>query len=441
MNKGTILVIILLYNIFILIVQSIHDIPLRVDIIEECPTGSIIPGIAEYLQQLISREQMKGLIQTTTFQLINDGTFSNLFSLDSNTGRLIVNGRIDREALCSSWDNNAGTSGSVGINSNMNDIVVTQRNSNLMNANDFSNSSPNECLQALNILIITRTNQESTHLTTGAGEKHAETPVKTSRILIHVIIHDINDNAPKWHENSLLHVSFVETPSSSNNNGWNTVQTILRPINENDAIRNAKSIDRAYDPDMGQNGTIIYRLIGPGADYFRLADNFNRKTNNDNNDQYHKTKDFAGQGGVYNLTLLASDLGNPPKSTSIPLLITLIDVNDHIPQFHNPVNQYEVNNHLNSNNNNNLESNYVIYRPLNGNLRETLPIGSFVLQLNASDQDDGLHSKLVYGFCPCDRNLAQNYFKIDSITGRITVGHSLDYDNGPRQFRFKVSPI
>ncbi|CAH8539141.1 unnamed protein product [Schistosoma haematobium] len=487
MNKGTILVIILLYNIFILIVQSIHDIPLRVDIIEECPTGSIIPGIAEYLQQLISREQMKGLIQTTTFQLINDGTFSNLFSLDSNTGRLIVNGRIDREALCSSWDNNAGTSGSVGINSNINDIVATQRNSNLMNANDLLNSPANECLQPLNILIITRTNQESPHLTTGAGEKHAETPVKTTRILIHVIIHDINDNAPRWHENSLLHVSFVETPSSSNNNGWNNVQTILRPINENDAIRNAKSIDRAYDPDMGQNGTIVYRLIGPGADYFRLADNFNRKTNNDNNDQYHsqsntdllihrksdlsmdlyninnnnnhinpmtgthetslqiwpilpldrETKDFAGQGGVYNLTLLASDLGNPPKSTSIPLLITLIDVNDHIPQFHNPVNQYEVNNHLSSNNNN-LESNYVIYRPLNGNLRETLPIGSFVLQLNASDQDEGLHSKLVYGFCPCDRNLAQNYFKIDSITGRITVGHSLDYDNGPRQFRFKV---
>ncbi|XP_018645990.1 protocadherin gamma, putative [Schistosoma mansoni] len=422
MNKGTILVIISLYIIFILIVQSINDVPLRVDIVEESPTGSIIPGIAEYLQQLISREQIKGLTQTTTFQLINDGTFSNLFSLDPNTGRLIVSGRIDREALCSSWDNNAGTSASVGINSNINDIVATQRNSNLMNGNEFLNSPTNECLQALNILIISRTNQESSHLTTGTGEKHAETPVKTTRILIHVIIHDINDNAPRWHENSLLHVSFVETPSSSNNNGWNTVQTVLRPINENDAIRNAKSIDRAYDPDMGQNGTIVYRLIGPGADYFRLADNFNRKTNHDNNDQYHKTKDFAGQGGVYNLTLLASDLGNPPKSTSIPLLITLIDVNDHIPQFHNLINQYEVNSHLNSNNNNNnLESNYVIYRPLNGNLRETLPIGSFVLQLNASDQDDGLHSKLVYGFCPCDRNLAQNYFKIDSITGRITV--------------------
>ncbi|CAH8494520.1 unnamed protein product [Schistosoma turkestanicum] len=477
MNEQTILVIIsFCISNFMLIVQSMNDAPLRVDIIEESPTGSIIPGVAEYLQQLLTRQGLTSTT-TTTFQLINDGTFSNLFNLDPNTGRLIIGGRIDREALCPLWDNSVSAS--------------TQRNPSLIDGNEFVNSSPNECIKTLNILIISRSNQQ--HSTIGVVEKHVEIPPKTTRILIHVVIHDINDNAPRWNENSVLHVSFVETPSSPNTNGWNTVQTILRPVQENDAIRHAKSIDRAYDPDMGQNGTIVYRLIGPGADYFRLADNLNKKPTNDNNDQYHiqsntdllshrktdltmdlyninnnnngnlnpiissthetpiqiwpilpldrETKDFAGQGGIYNLTLLASDLGNPPKSTSIPLLITLIDVNDHIPQFHNPANQYEVNHNLNlhSNQNNNpLESNYVIYRPLNGNLRETLPIGSFVLQLNASDQDDGLHSKLVYGFCPCDRNVAQNYFKIDSITGRITVSHLLDYDNGPRQFRFKV---
>ncbi|TNN16405.1 Protein dachsous, partial [Schistosoma japonicum] len=490
MFNQMILTIISLYIIFILIVRGVPDAPLRVDIIEESPTGSIVPGVAEYLQQLISREQIKGLTQTTTtFQLMNDGIFSNLFNLDSNTGRLIISGRIDREVLCPPWDNTGGTrpisiSGSISSN-----ILTTQRNSNLINGDDFSNSSPNDCMQALNILIITRPNQQSQYLTPGTIDKHVDSSVKTLRILVHVVIHDINDNAPRWHDISILHVNFVETPSLPSNNGWNNVQTILRPINENDAIRNAKSIDRAYDPDLGSNGSIVYRLIGPGSDYFRLGDNFNRNTNNDNIDAYHiqanseslihrktdltmdlfntninnnnnlnlitsthetalqiwpilpldrETKDFAGQGGIYNLTLLASDLGIPPKSTSIPLIITLIDVNDHIPQFHNPINQYEVNNHFNTNNNNNLESNYVIYRPLNGNLRETIPIGSFVLQLNASDQDDGLHSKLIYGFCPCDRNLAQNYFKVDSITGRITVSHSLDYDNGPRQFRFKV---
>ncbi|KAK4472051.1 hypothetical protein MN116_005425 [Schistosoma mekongi] len=485
-----ILTILSLYIIFILIVRSVPDIPLRVDITEESPTGSIVPGVAEYLQQLISREQIKGLTQTTTttFQLMNDGTFSNLFNLDLNTGRLIISGRIDREVLCPPWDNTGGTRASISISGgNSNNILTTQRNSNLLNGNDFSNSSPNDCLHALNILIITRPNQQSQHLTSGTIDKHVDSSVKTIRILVHVVIHDINDNAPRWHDINVLHVNFVETPSLPNNNGWNNVQTILRPVNENDAIRNAKSIDRAYDPDIGSNGSIVYRLIGPGSDYFRLGDNFNRNTNNDNIDAYHiqanseslihrktdltmdlyntnnnnlnmitsthetalqiwpilpldrETKDFAGQGGIYNLTLFASDLGIPPKSTSIPLIITLIDVNDHIPQFHNPINQYEVNNHLNTNNNNNnFESNYVIYRPLNGNLRETIPVGSFVLQLNASDQDDGLHSKLTYGFCPCDRNLAQNYFKIDSITGRITVSHSLDYDNGPRQFRFKV---
>nr|CAH8847770.1 unnamed protein product [Trichobilharzia regenti] len=476
-----------LYILFNLTVQSISDIPLRVDIVEESPIGSIVPRIAEYLEQLISREQIKGLTQT--FQLINSGTFSNLFTLDPHTGQLIISGRIDRESLCSSWDGTSTASSSVSSISSSGSTVASQRDANKMNGkfiSDFPNSSPNECIQPLNILMTTKPHHTTL---TGGNEKYSESSVQTSRILLHVIIHDINDNAPRWHETNMLHVSFVEIPSPPNTNGWNTVQSILRPINENDAIRSAKSIDRAYDPDLGSNGTVVYRLVGPGADYFRLSDNVNRISNNNNNqnnnNQYHmqsgpdllihrktndltmdvyhtsnnlntltstydtslqiwpilpldrETKDFSGQGGIYNLTLLASDLGNPPKTTSIPLLVTLIDVNDHVPQFHNPLNPYEVSSQLNSNNNN-PELNYVIYRPLNGNLRETLPIGSFVLQVNATDQDDGLHSKLIYGYCPCDRNIAQNYFKIDAHTGRITVNNALDYDNGPRQFRFKV---
>ncbi|CAH8549814.1 unnamed protein product [Heterobilharzia americana] len=488
MNKVFILTIISLYISHSSIVQSIPDIPLRVDITEESPVGSIVPGVAEYLEQLLSREQIQGLTSPTTaittFQLISSGTFSNLFTLDSHSGQLIISGRIDRETLCPSWDNTAAVDASVNtISSNSANTLTTQRDPNMINGNfmnDFSNSLPNECIQPLNILMTVK---PQPHRGTGADDKHLAALVKTKRILLNLVVHDINDNAPRWHEINLLHVNFVETPSSPTTNRWNTIQTILRPINENDAMRNAKSIDRAYDPDLGSNGTIVYRLVGPGADYFRLSDNGNKnsKSSNDNN-QYNlqggsdslihrkadlsmdfyntnsnlnqltntydtslqiwpvlpldrETKDFAGQGGVYNLTLVASDLGSPPKTTSIPLLITLIDVNDHIPQFHNPLNQYDVNNQLNSNN---PEMNYVIYRPLNGNLRETLPVGSFVLQLNASDQDDGLHSKLIYGFCPCDRNIAQNYFKIDVNTGRIIVSHSLDYDNGPRQFRFKV---
>lgn len=65
----------------------------------------------------------------------------------------------------------------------------------------------------------------------------------------------------------------------------------------------------------------------------------------------------------YNLTFTASDSGNPPLSTSQSVILTVIDSNDHEPQFPRPL--YEV------------------------TVSELSPVSSFVAALTATDGDEG----------------------------------------------------
>uniref|UniRef100_A0A8B9LAB3 FAT atypical cadherin 1b n=1 Tax=Astyanax mexicanus TaxID=7994 RepID=A0A8B9LAB3_ASTMX len=65
--------------------------------------------------------------------------------------------------------------------------------------------------------------------------------------------------------------------------------------------------------------------------------------------------------GVYKLTVLASDSGNPPKSSSAAINMTVADVNDNPPVFS--------------------RANYSLV------VQESLPAGASVLQLNVTDRD------------------------------------------------------
>jgi hypothetical protein len=64
---------------------------------------------------------------------------------------------------------------------------------------------------------------------------------------------------------------------------------------------------------------------------------------------------------MYNLTIKALDSGNPPKSSVAFLVVYVIDINDHVPEFS--------------------KSEYRL------RLSETLSIGSYVESLTAHDED------------------------------------------------------
>lgn len=100
---------------------------------------------------------------------------------------------------------------------------------------------------------------------------------------------------------------------------------------------------------------------------------------------------------MYNLTIIATDKGTPPRSATAYLVIHVNDVNDHEPVFQ--------------------QSEYSAV------LSELSPIGSFVSSISATDADTGLNAKIYYGF---EAGNEQNWFLIDGETGLVTTIAKLD---------------
>ena len=112
---------------------------------------------------------------------------------------------------------------------------------------------------------------------------------------------------------------------------------------------------------------------------------------------------------AYLLTITASDEGNPQKSSSVKLSITVLDVNDNAPQF-------------------NASS-------LQGGIKENLPGGSFVMRVMATDADIGTNAQLVYNLTTKEYT---DVFALNSLTGEITTQKSLDREIQDR-YTLKVS--
>ncbi|CAH2226238.1 protocadherin-16 [Pelobates cultripes] len=99
----------------------------------------------------------------------------------------------------------------------------------------------------------------------------------------------------------------------------------------------------------------------------------------------------------YNLTVGATDRGVPQMSHSVPVLITILDVNDNPPVFPRP--EYSV------------------------LLSEAAPVGSEVLRLLAQDTDSGNNGMVYYRITSGDES---HLFQINGATGAIKLAQQLD---------------
>lgn len=98
----------------------------------------------------------------------------------------------------------------------------------------------------------------------------------------------------------------------------------------------------------------------------------------------------------YTLTVVAQDKGSLPLSSSTTVEVTVLDSNDHSPQFES--------------------SSYT------ADIAEDVPIGSLVLEVRAIDLDNGPNSQIFYFLS----HGSQSMFIIDQNTGRIITAAALD---------------
>ncbi|XP_070327265.1 protocadherin-17 isoform X2 [Odocoileus virginianus] len=196
--------------------------------------------------------------------------------------------------------------------------------------------------------------------------------------MIKVEIQDINDNAPSF-------------PSDQ----------IEMDISENAAPGTRFPLTSAHDPDAGENGLRTYLLTRDDHGLFEL----DVKSRGDGSKfpelVIQKALDREQQNH-HTLVLTALDGGEPPRSATVQINVKVIDSNDNSPVFEAP--------------------SYLVELP------ENAPLGTVVIDLNATDADEGPNGEVLYSFSSYVPDRVRELFSIDPKTGLIRVKGNLDYE-------------
>ncbi|XP_053319440.1 protocadherin gamma-B5-like isoform X38 [Spea bombifrons] len=201
----------------------------------------------------------------------------------------------------------------------------------------------------------------------------AEKPVNVFQVKIE--IQDINDNSPGFSKN-IFKVAISESASPG-------TQFVL---------------ENARDPDLGSNSLQSYNLTS--NEHFKLREKISMEGIKYPELVLEKSLDREKQSS-YELTLTASDGGNPVKTGTALIKIVVHDANDNFPVF--------------------TKDTYRI------SLKEDTPVGYLVLHLNAFDEDEGSYAQITYSFSHISEN-TKNTFSLDSTSGDIKTTGPLDFE-------------
>ncbi|XP_043982196.1 protocadherin alpha-7-like isoform X18 [Gambusia affinis] len=201
-----------------------------------------------------------------------------------------------------------------------------------------------------------------------------ENPLEVHYVRVEVL--DINDHSPSFQDN----------------------QTTME-IYESVLPGTRFQLTAAKDPDSGQFSVQQYRLSQ--NEHFRL------EVKDKRNDiklpilivQKPLDRETARN---HSLTLTAVDGGKPPKSGNMNILINVLDVNDNVPVF--------------------TKDAYSVM------LSENSPIKTTVVQVKATDLDEGPNGEVIYSFSNSVSKNILNLFNINSLTGEITVKGLIDFE-------------
>uniref|UniRef100_A0A8C1PV88 Protocadherin 2 alpha b 10 n=1 Tax=Cyprinus carpio TaxID=7962 RepID=A0A8C1PV88_CYPCA len=160
-------------------------------------------------------------------------------------------------------------------------------------------------------------------------------------------------------------------------------------------------LPNAFDADVGSNSVKSYKLSA--NEHFSLDVQSGGEQSVSAELVLQKALDREKQP-VIQFTLTAVDGGKPPRSGTINLTVNIEDVNDNIPVFSKPL--------------------------LKARVVENAPLGTSVIQVHASDPDEGLNGEIAYSLVSQDNDNNVDAFSIDSETGLITVKGTVDYEKG-----------
>ncbi|XP_075902412.1 protocadherin alpha-3-like [Nelusetta ayraudi] len=158
-------------------------------------------------------------------------------------------------------------------------------------------------------------------------------------------------------------------------------------------------LQNALDPDGGINSVQQYKLSQ--NEYFRLEIKDRGREGKIPVLQLQRQLDRELKN-MHKLILTAVDGGNPHKSGTTEICIDVLDVNDNMPVFS--------------------KDTYLAV------LQENAPIGTTVIQVNATDLDDGTNGEVVFSFGAEVKGKIRELFDIHPVSGEITVKGNVDFE-------------
>ncbi|XP_004697101.1 protocadherin gamma-B1 [Echinops telfairi] len=198
--------------------------------------------------------------------------------------------------------------------------------------------------------------------------------VHTARCNVQIEIIDENDNAPE-----VTFISFSnQIPEEAN------LGTVIALI-------------KVRDQDSGHNGLVTcyiqkevpFKLEPTSKNYYKLV--IDRALDRE-------------QTAEYNITIIATDKGQPPLSSSTSVTLHIADVNDNAPVFH--------------------EASYVVH------VAENNPPGASIAQVSATDPDLGPNGQVSYSIVASDLDprALSSYVSVSAHSGVVFAQRAFDHE-------------
>ncbi|XP_061900003.1 protocadherin alpha-C2-like isoform X1 [Entelurus aequoreus] len=228
------------------------------------------------------------------------------------------------------------------------------------------------------LVVSDRLDRESLCEVSGTCSRNLEIlldhPLEVHNVEVEIL--DVNDNAPRFPQEEYL----VEVSES--------------------ALTGSKfHVEAAQDPDDGSNSVKQYRL---SPNQHLTLDAVKPFSKNKQIELILKKPFDREQTSSHQLILTAVDGGTPQRSGTAKINVRILDANDNVPAFDSSVYKVKV--------------------------YENSPKGTLLIQLNATDPDEGSNADVFYSFSSYTPERVRQMFSLDTNTGKVTVKKNIDYE-------------